>query len=156
MWYVPFQFECLNTLNEVLLENVRVQLEIPEGYELLKEIPCAKLPYNEVGSVYILLQFPEEISCSVGNFGATLKFIVKDCDPITGIPDSDEGYNDEYMLEDIEVTLSDQIAKLNKLNFSAAWEEIANTYCEVEDTYALTSMSTLEEAVQNISHFTYT
>lgn len=24
--------------------------------------------------------------------------MVKDCDPTTGIPDSDEGYNDEYMV----------------------------------------------------------
>lgn len=93
------QFECINTLNELLLENVRVQLELPDGYKLLKEMPCPKLPYNEVGNVYILLEFPEEIACSVGNFGATLKFIVKDCDPITGIPDSDEGYNDEYMVK---------------------------------------------------------
>lgn len=32
------------------------------------------------------------------NFGATLRFIVKDCDPATGIPDSDEGYDDDYMV----------------------------------------------------------
>ncbi|XP_065217369.1 coatomer subunit gamma [Planococcus citri] len=151
--HIVFRFECLNTLNEVLLEDVRVQLELPDGYRLLKEVPCPKLPYNEIGNVYMLLEFPEEIACSVGNFGATLKFVVKDCDPITGIPDSDDGYNDEYMLEDIEVTLSDQISKLNKLNFTAAWDEVADAYCEVEDTYALTSMNTLEEAVQNIISF---
>jgi hypothetical protein len=23
---------------------------------------------------------------------------VKDCDPVTGLPDSDEGYDDEYMV----------------------------------------------------------
>lgn len=56
-------------------------------------------------------------------------------------------------MEDIEVTLSDQIAKLPKLNFAVAWEEVANTYCEVEDTFALTSMNSLEEAVQNIISF---
>ncbi len=115
---------------------------------------------------------------SIGTFGATLKFIIKDCDPITGIPDSDEGYTEEYLvsipmrkfwilefplkltkldfflqLEDIEITLSDQIAKLPKLNFIATWEEVAETFCEVEDTYALASMSSLEEAVQNIISF---
>ena len=56
-------------------------------------------------------------------------------------------------MEDIEVTLSDQISKLNKLNFIAAWDEVADLYQEVEDTYALTSMNTLEEAVQNIISF---
>ena len=33
-----------------------------------------------------------------GTFNATLKFVVKDCDPSTGLPDSDEGYDDEYMV----------------------------------------------------------
>lgn len=36
------------------------------------------------------------------------------------------------------------------MNFSAAWEEIDD---EEEDTYALSSMSSLEEAVQNIISF---
>ncbi|KAK7588230.1 hypothetical protein V9T40_005475 [Parthenolecanium corni] len=148
--HVVFEFECINTLNEQLLENVRVQLDLPDGYVVIKEISCPKLSYNVPGYVYLLLKFPEEVSDSVGNFGATLKFVVKDCDPITGIPDSDEGYKEDYMLEDIEVTLSDQIRKLNKVNFSAAWEEIDD---EEEDTYALSSMSSLEEAVQNIISF---
>lgn len=40
------------------------------------------------------------IDLYLGNFGATLKFVVKDCDPITGIPDSDEGYREDYMVTD--------------------------------------------------------
>lgn len=32
-------------------------------------------------------------------FGATLKFVVKDCDPATGLPDCDQGYDDEYMVQ---------------------------------------------------------
>ena len=35
---------------------------------------------------------------STGTCSATLKFTVKDCDPTTGLPDSDEGYNDEYVV----------------------------------------------------------
>lgn len=55
-------------------------------------------------------------------FGATLKFIVKDCDPTTGLPDSDEGYDDEYMLEDFEITVADQIQKTKVNNFVVAWD----------------------------------
>lgn len=51
---------------------------------------------------------------------------MKDCDPSTGLPDSDEGYDDEYMLEDIEITVADQIQKVALRNFSAAWDN-ANT-----------------------------
>jgi coatomer protein complex subunit gamma len=57
------------------------------------------------------------------------------------------------MLEDLEVTLGDQIQKINKMNWAAAWDEAAATCVEMEDTYSLSSMNTLEEAVKNIVQF---
>ncbi|CAG9759764.1 unnamed protein product [Ceutorhynchus assimilis] len=152
--HIVLQFDCLNTLDDQLLENVRVQLDPSEGYEIIKEIPCPKLPYNETGTVYIILKFPEDdLQNSIGTFGAVLKFLVKDCDPATGIPDIDAGYDDEYMLEDLEVTLGDQIQKVSKANWGAAWEEAEASSYEMEDTYALSSMNSLEEAVGNIIKF---
>ncbi|GFG30080.1 hypothetical protein Cfor_09505 [Coptotermes formosanus] len=151
--HLILQFDCLNTLNDQLLENVHVQVEPPDGYQLVREIPCPRLPYSELGTTYVVLQFPDELGATVGTFNATLKFLVKDCDPATGLPDSDEGYDDEYMLEDVEVTLGDQIQKVTKANFGAAWEEAAASHCELEDTYSLSNMGTLEEAVKNIVSF---
>lgn len=58
----------------------------------------------------------------LATFGATLRFVVKDCDPNTGEPDSEEGYDDEYMLEDLEITVADQIQKNKKSNFQAVWD----------------------------------
>lgn len=86
-----FQFDCLNTLNDQLLENVRIQLEPAEGYRIIREVPCPQLPYNETGQVYIILQFPSDLQACVASFSATLKFVVKDCDPTTGLPDSEDG-----------------------------------------------------------------
>jgi coatomer subunit gamma len=99
---------------------------------------------------------------------------VKDCDPTTGLPDSDEGYDDEYMLEDLEITVADQIQKTKKNNFMAAWDA-ADTegeerllrpgnvnfefiFCfpewvEAEDTYSLAAVKTLQEAVNTILKF---
>ncbi|KAJ8947739.1 hypothetical protein NQ318_018001 [Aromia moschata] len=152
--HMVLQFDCLNTLSDQLLENVRVQLDPGEGYTILGEIPCAKLPYNETGTTYVLVKFPEnDLPNSIGTFGAVLKFIVKDCDPTTGLPDTDEGYDDEYMLEDIEITLGDQIQKVSKVNWAAAWEEAASTSIEMEDTYSLSTMNSLDEAVKNIVQF---
>ncbi|XP_054289382.1 coatomer subunit gamma-like [Macrosteles quadrilineatus] len=154
--HLVLQFECLNTLNEVLLERVRVQLEPSEGYQVVKEVACQKLAYGEKESVYVVLKFPSQLSASIGTFGATLKFIVKDCDPATGLPDCEEGYDDEYMLEDVEVTLADQIQKVSKANWAAAWEEAgdpASGYTEMEDMFALTSMSSIEQAVSNVVSF---
>ncbi|XP_017780658.1 PREDICTED: coatomer subunit gamma [Nicrophorus vespilloides] len=150
---IVLQFDCLNTLSDQLLENVRVQLEPSEGYKILKEIPCEKLPYNETGTTYIVLQYPENFFASVATFGAVLKFIVKDCDPDTGLPDTDEGYDDEYILEDLEINLGDQIQRVSKVNWQASWEELSENCVEMEETYSLASMSTLEEAVKNIIQF---
>ena len=40
------QFDCTNTLNDQLLEDVRIQLELPEGFELVATVPCERLEYN--------------------------------------------------------------------------------------------------------------
>ncbi len=46
---------------------------------------------------------------------ATLKFTVKDCDPTTGEPDSEEGYSDDYQLEDIDLSVSDYVQRVMKV-----------------------------------------
>lgn len=89
--FLIFQFDCVNTLSDQLLENVRVHLELAPGYNIVNEITCERLPYGEPGSVYIILEYPNDLVDTAGTFGATLKFVVKDCDPATGLPDSDEG-----------------------------------------------------------------
>lgn len=63
------------------------------------------------------------------------------------------GYEDEYMLEDLEITLGDQIQRITKVNWAAAWDEASESSVEMEDTYSLSSMNTLEEAVKNIVQF---
>ncbi len=56
------------------------------------------------------------------------------------------------MLEDLEITVADYVQRAMKANFAAAWEEIGEEN-ELEDTYALSSMKTLDEAVRNIVKF---
>lgn len=57
------------------------------------------------------------------------------------------------MLEDLEIVLGDQIQRVHKMNWAVAWEEAANNFVEMEDTYSLSSMGSLEEAVKNIVQF---
>lgn len=136
------QFDCLNTLSDQILENVRVELTIPDGFITRAVIPCPKLPYNDLQTTFVIVEFPQDVASSAGKFfflnfpqnkilinilftatfGATLRFVVKDCDPNTGEPDSEEGYDDEYMLEDLEITVADQIQKNKKSNFQAVWD----------------------------------
>ena len=58
----------------------------------MTEINCPRLEYNVKGTIYVVLtNESEDMSDWVGSFAPTLKFVVKDCDPNTGEPDSDEG-----------------------------------------------------------------
>ncbi|CAF0838958.1 unnamed protein product [Brachionus calyciflorus] len=149
--YIVFQFDCLNTLNDQLLEKVVVKMDTADGYEIISYKTCPKLPYNTPGVAYTLVKIPEDPSQVVATFGCNLKFVVKDCDPNTGEPDNEEGYQDEYGLENVEVTVSDHVQKVLKPNFGASWEEVGAEN-ELEDTYAL-SMPSLEEAIKNIIQF---
>jgi coatomer subunit gamma len=75
--HLVLQFNCTNTLNDQLLEKVRVQLDVPEGFVLLKEIPCPKLPYGEPQSCFAVLEFPTSLPNSVG---MVLHFSLRNCD----------------------------------------------------------------------------
>ncbi|CAH1404315.1 unnamed protein product [Nezara viridula] len=150
--HIVLQFDCTNTMSDQLLEKVRVQLEVSEGYQIVAEVPCQRLACSETSPTYIALQFPDAPNLTVTNFAATLRFVVKDCDPMTGIPNSDDGYEEDYMLEDVEVMLADQMQRLTKSNFGAAWEE-GESYSELEDTYNLSGINSLEEAVRSVVSF---
>ena len=104
-------------------------------------LPCPRLEYNVAGTIYVILETPTDMPDWVGTISPTLKFVVcifnftefflvniysvpkkfffnfqvKDCDPETGEPDSDEGYNDEYVLEDLEISMSDFVQRAMKV-----------------------------------------
>ena len=82
--HLVLQFDCTNTLNDQLLEDVTVQLEIAEGYALETILTCPRLEFNVSGVIYVILTTPSDLSDWVGSMSPTLKFVVKDCDPATG------------------------------------------------------------------------
>ncbi|XP_033017836.1 coatomer subunit gamma-2 isoform X1 [Lacerta agilis] len=150
--HIVFQFDCTNTLNDQLLEKVTVQMEPSDAYDVLRCIPAPILSYNQPAMCYTLVRLPLDDPTAVAcTFSCTMKFTVRDCDPHTGVPDED-GYDDEYVLEDLELTLSDHLQKVLKPNFAAAWEEVGDDY-EKEETFSLSTIKTLDEAVSNIVKF---
>lgn len=66
--HMVFQFDCVNTLSDQLLENVKVDLAIPEDYVIRAVIPCPKLPYSESGSTFVIVEFPADLHSSAGKF----------------------------------------------------------------------------------------
>jgi len=150
--HMVFQFNCTNTLNDQILENVTVQMETGDEAEVVNYIPCHVLKYGTPSTTYTIVQYPEDAATVSASFTCTLKFIVKDCDPSTGEPDDDEGYDDEYVLEDVEMVVADHVQGVVRTNFLASWDEIDDEN-EMEETFALSSMSSLEEAVTKITQF---
>lgn len=97
--HLIMQFHVQNTLPDQLLENVKVQIDVPDGFSQVAVVAIPKLPYGTPSNAYCALAWPEDLEVASGaTIGATLKFIVKDCDPETGVPDSEEGYDDEYVV----------------------------------------------------------
>jgi len=151
--HMVFQFNCTNTLNDQILENVTVEMETGDEAEVVAYIPCPSLVYSVPGTTYTCVQFSDDPTQVAASFSCTLKFLVKDCDPATGEPDDDEaGYEDEYVLEDIEMVVADHAQGVLRTNFMASWDEIGEDH-EMEDTFALSSMTSLEEAVTKITEF---
>ena len=55
-------------------------------------------------------------------------------------------------LEDLEITVADHVQRVARSNFGAAWDEIGASN-ELEYTFSLSSVNSLEEAVTNIIQF---
>ncbi|KAL7080621.1 hypothetical protein ACQ4LE_000471 [Meloidogyne hapla] len=154
--YLLLQFDCRNTVNDQLLEDVYVQLEPQDeteensdNWQIELNLPIKSLPVSKTDTNYVLLKMPEDGRLT-GTFNATLKFKVRDVDPATGEPESEEFYDDVYALESIEVTIADYLLPVTpKGSFSTAWDVLTDKY-EVDETYALSTVNTLEDAVKNL------
>lgn len=80
---------------------------------------------------------PTAMTCT---FSGKMKFTVKDCDPTTGKTE-EEGYEEEYVLEDLEVNIAGYIQKVMNLDFEASWDEVGDE-SEKEETYTLFTIKT--------------
>ncbi|KAI3969838.1 hypothetical protein MKX01_038306 [Papaver californicum] len=146
--HVVFQFNCTNTIPEQLLENVSVIMDASE-VEDFSEVslkPLASLPYDSPGQTFVAFEKPEGVV--VAKFANTLRFIVKEVDPSTGEAE-DDGVEDEYQLEDLEVGSADFMLKVGVSNFRNAWESMGEEYEKV-DEYGLGVRESLAEAVNAV------
>ncbi|CAG4949597.1 unnamed protein product [Parnassius apollo] len=150
--HIVLQFECINTLNDQVLEQVHVRLETPPEFNILSIIPCQKLLYDKPGSVFVIVEFPCAFLDSLGTFGTTLEFTVRDCDPNTGNPDPGEGYADTYALEEFEINCSDQIKTRTATDdWEDTWEYASNSP-EASETFSLPHRNVNEAAKAVCSH----
>lgn len=142
--HVVFQYNVKNTLPDTVLENASV-VAAPEQEDVLEEdfiVPAPKLTTNEPGLVYVAFKKVGEDKFPISSFTNTLKFTSKEIDPTTGEPE-ESGYEDEYQVEDLELTGSDYIIPAFAGSFDHIWEQTGAHGNESSETLQLSNVKGL-------------
>jgi coatomer protein complex subunit gamma len=84
----------------------------------------------------------------IGSIPCILKFKVKEIDPSTGEAE-EEGFDDEYQLEDIDCSPANYVKSSPTSNFTESWESLGEEN-EVADSYALGQRESVQEAVETV------
>ncbi|GFF49622.1 probable coatomer subunit gamma [Aspergillus udagawae] len=150
--HIVVQYDIKNTLPDTVLEDVTVAAT-PSDEEALEEeftVPAPKLATNEPGIVYVTFKkLAGEHSFPVTSFTNILKFTSKEVDPTTGEPE-DSGYEDEYQVEDLELTGSDYVIPTFAGSFDHVWEQTGANGEEVSETLQLSNMKSISDATEQL------
>lgn len=140
--HIVIQYDIKNTLPDTVLEDVTI-VAAPSEEDVLEEefiVPAPKLPTNEPGIVYVTFKkLAGENSVAVTSFTNVLKFTSKEIDPTTGEPE-EGGYEDEYQVEDLELTGSDYVIPTFAGSFDHVWEQTGANGEEESETLQLSNM----------------
>lgn len=150
--HVVFQFNISNTLPDTVLEQVTVIMQpqtedcglVEEYITQLSSLTASTSP----GIVYNSFKREDPDAYAIGSFGCTLKFVSKELDPSTGEPE-EEGYEDEYSLEEVEVAAGGDYIIPSYASFGAEWDRL-RTGPSATETFALSSMESIKAACDSI------
>jgi coatomer protein complex subunit gamma len=140
---IVLQFDIKNTLDATVLTDVTV-VSIPTdedeaGFEEDFIIPAAALRTNEPGVVYCAFK-NAGAAFAAATFSNTLKFTSKEIDPTTNEPE-DTGYDDEYQVEDLDLTGADYVLPAYAGSFDNVWEQSNGE--EASETLQLSNMKSI-------------
>ncbi|KAI0673741.1 coatomer subunit gamma [Trametes maxima] len=148
--HIVFQFNVSNTIPDTVLEQVSVIMQ-PQGEAGLTEdfiIPIPTLTAaTSPGIVYVSFtrETPEEYVQA--SFQCILKFVSKELDPSTGEPE-EEGYEDEYQVEETELAAADYIVP-SYVTFASEWDRMRGGV-SVTETFSLPAMESLKAACNSV------
>ncbi|KAL4921019.1 adaptin N terminal region-domain-containing protein [Aspergillus aurantiobrunneus] len=150
--HIVLQYDIKNTLPDTVLEDVTV-VATPSEEDALEEefiVPAPKLSTHEPGVVYVTFKKLEgEQSVPVVSFTNNLKFTSKEIDPTTGEPE-DSGYEDEYQVNDLELTGSDYVIPTFAGSFDHVWEQTGANGEEVNETLQLGNLKGITDATEQL------
>jgi len=135
--HVVLQFNVQNTIEEQRLDNVTVLIDdsVSEIFTASGEIATDGIRYGDNKNCFTVLERNPDIPLTASSFTCELRFTVVEVDPATG---EEEGgsFEEEYPLEELEITTSDFMAKVTVPDFRKAWETVGNGN-EVLEKFAL-------------------
>uniref|UniRef100_A0A7S1GPQ2 Coatomer subunit gamma n=1 Tax=Cyclophora tenuis TaxID=216820 RepID=A0A7S1GPQ2_CYCTE len=150
--HVVLQFIVQNTIEEQRLDNVTVVIDDSESevFNVSGEIAVDGITYGETKNCFTVLERNGEAPLSPSTFTCELRFLVVQVDPATGEEEGDS-FEEEYPLEDLEVSTSDFMAKVSVPDFRKSWETVGNS-SEVLEKFAL-QFKKMEDAVAAVIDF---
>lgn len=92
--------------------------------------------------VYVSFTRTNPDEYTLGSFSCTLKFVSKEVDPASGLPE-DNGYPDEYELEEVELSAGGDYIIPSYCSFESEWSKLEGE-AEGEEEFALSSMESIK------------
>ncbi|PWN48580.1 Coatomer, gamma subunit, partial [Violaceomyces palustris] len=143
--HIVVQYNVTNTLPDTVLENVAVIVggaaEAGLTEDFILDVPSLSAS-SPSGSVYVsFTRSGGSTDFAQAALQNTLRFVSKEVDPSSGEPE-EEGYDDEYQTEDLELGVADYVTPCYA-NFSQEWDKLASASSATE-TFALTALDSLK------------
>ncbi len=150
--HVVLQFSVQNTIENQRLDNVTVLIDDSESeiFTASGEIASNGIRYGESKNCFTVLERNTEVALAPTTFTCELRFTVVQVDPATGEAEGDT-FEEEYPLEDLQISTSDFMAKVTVPDFRKGWEN-AGTDNEVLEKFAL-QFKKIEDAVTAVIDF---
>lgn len=95
--YIVFQFDCTNTVNNMCLEDLTIEMCAPSGFCIVASTDCPKLAFEETAPIYICVEMLDEVPCEVCFTNIAMKYKTRDMA---------ETIEDFFPLEDIVLLFS--------------------------------------------------
>lgn len=152
--HVVLQFSIMNTIDDQSLRDVHVALTLSdeESYSQERTIKAPVARYGEKANTFVVLKRNTEAGFQALTCSCQLFFKVVQVNPTTGEVEGDEdGYDDEYALEDLDLQTRDYMAKVQVGDFRRVWEQVGSDG-EVLEKFAL-QFRKLEDAVVAVADF---
>lgn len=146
--HIILQFIIQNTVEDQRLVNCTVAIEgDSQCFEVAGEVAAESIKYGETANAFTVVTRNPDEPLAPCNFECALHFGVIQVDPNSGEDESD-ALDEEYPLEELELSTSDFMAKVAVPNFRASWNGTNDTN-EALGKFTL-QLKSMAEAVSSV------